>query len=108
MLAVMGMIAFGFLLFILFTSNPFSRGLPQYPIDGRDLNPLLQDIGMISIRRSSIWVMSASRWPSPSPSPRCWRPAALDAVARVLAVMGMIAFGFLLFILFTSNPFSRG
>ncbi len=32
----------------------------------------------------------------------------LDAVARVLAVMGMIAFGFLLFILFTSNPFSRG
>ena len=29
------------------TSNPFSRGLPQYPIDGRDLNPLLQDIGMI-------------------------------------------------------------
>ena len=30
----------------------------------------------------------------------------LDAVARVLAVMGMIAFGFLLFILFTSNPFS--
>ncbi len=46
-LAVMGMIAFGFLLFILFTSNPFSRGLPQYPIDGRDLNPLLQDIGMI-------------------------------------------------------------
>ncbi len=46
-LAVMGMIALGFLLFILFTSNPFSRGLPQYPIDGRDLNPLLQDIGMI-------------------------------------------------------------
>ncbi len=46
-LAVMGIIAFGFLLFILFTSNPFSRGLPQYPIDGRDLNPLLQDIGMI-------------------------------------------------------------
>ncbi len=30
----------------------------------------------------------------------------LDAVARVLAVMGMIAFGFLLFILFTSNPFT--
>ena len=30
-----------------------------------------------------------------------------DAVARVLAVMGTIAFGFLLFILFTSNPFAR-
>ncbi|MDP1357628.1 cytochrome c biogenesis protein CcsA, partial [Klebsiella pneumoniae] len=29
------------------TSTPFSRGLPQDPIDGRDLNPLLQDIGMI-------------------------------------------------------------
>ncbi|HCR0115676.1 TPA: c-type cytochrome biogenesis protein CcmI [Klebsiella aerogenes] len=46
-LAVMGMIAFGFLLFILFTSNPFSRSLPLYPVDGRDLNPMLQDIGMI-------------------------------------------------------------
>ncbi|VTM11453.1 Cytochrome c-type biogenesis protein CcmF [Raoultella terrigena] len=43
----MGMIAFGFLLFILLTSNPFTRTLPLYPIDGRDLNPLLQDIGMI-------------------------------------------------------------
>ena len=46
-LAVMGMIAFGFLLFILFTSNPFTRTLPDFPIDGRDLNPLLQDIGLI-------------------------------------------------------------
>lgn len=46
-LAVMGMIAAGFLLFLLFTSNPFALGLPNYPVDGRDLNPLLQDIGMI-------------------------------------------------------------
>ncbi|MBK4715915.1 MULTISPECIES: heme lyase CcmF/NrfE family subunit [Tenebrionibacter/Tenebrionicola group] len=46
-LAVMGMITFGFLLFILFTSDPFIRTLPDYPIDGRDLNPLLQDIGLI-------------------------------------------------------------
>lgn len=46
-LAVMGAIAAGFLLFLLFTSNPFARGLPNYPVDGRDLNPLLQDIGMI-------------------------------------------------------------
>lgn len=46
-LAVMGMVSAGFLLFILFTSNPFTRGLPEYPIAGRDLNPLLQDIGMI-------------------------------------------------------------
>ena len=46
-LAVMGMINAGFLLFILFTSNPFTRTLPDYPVDGHDLNPLLQDIGMI-------------------------------------------------------------
>ncbi|AFJ48106.1 heme lyase CcmF/NrfE family subunit [Shimwellia blattae] len=46
-LAVMGMISAGFLLFILFTSNPFTRTLPGYPADGRDLNPLLQDVGMI-------------------------------------------------------------
>ena len=46
-LAVMGMIATGFLLFILFTSDPFSRSLPYYPVDGRDLNPLLQDPGLV-------------------------------------------------------------
>lgn len=46
-LAIMGLISFGFLLFILFTSNPFNRSLPDYPIDGRDLNPLLQDVGLI-------------------------------------------------------------
>jgi cytochrome c-type biogenesis protein CcmF len=46
-LAVMGMISVGFLLFLILTSNPFSRLLPQMPQDGRDLNPLLQDIGLI-------------------------------------------------------------
>ncbi|MFV0575676.1 MAG: heme lyase CcmF/NrfE family subunit [Vibrio sp.] len=46
-LAVMGMIAVGFLLFIILTSNPFLRTLPYFPIDGRDLNPLLQDPGLI-------------------------------------------------------------
>jgi len=45
-LAVMGMISIGFLLFTLLTSNPFERLLPG-PADGRDLNPLLQDPGMI-------------------------------------------------------------
>lgn len=35
------------MLFILFTSNPFSRTLPNFPIEGRDLNPLLQDPGLI-------------------------------------------------------------
>ncbi|ENE95229.1 cytochrome c biogenesis protein CcsA, partial [Escherichia coli] len=43
----MGMVSVGFLLFILFTSNPFSRTLPNFPIEGRDLNPLLQDPGLI-------------------------------------------------------------
>lgn len=46
-LAVMGMISAGFLAFILLTSNPFSRRLPDIPIDGQDLNPALQDIGLI-------------------------------------------------------------
>ncbi|QKJ88000.1 cytochrome c-type biogenesis protein CcmF [Paramixta manurensis] len=46
-LAVMGMINLGFLLFITLTSNPFARTLPDFPIDGRDLNPMLQDIGLI-------------------------------------------------------------
>lgn len=46
-LAIMGMISVGFLLFILFTSNPFTRTLPEFPIEGRDLNPLLQDPGLI-------------------------------------------------------------
>ncbi|RZL10564.1 MAG: heme lyase CcmF/NrfE family subunit, partial [Rubrivivax sp.] len=45
-LGVMGLVSIGFLAFMLFTSNPFDRQLPA-PIDGRDLNPLLQDLGMI-------------------------------------------------------------
>ena len=46
-LAVMGMISVGFLLFLIITSNPFERLLPNAPADGRDLNPLLQDFGLI-------------------------------------------------------------
>lgn len=45
-LAVLGMVSIGFLLFTLLTSNPFERLIPM-PADGRDLNPLLQDPGMI-------------------------------------------------------------
>ena len=44
-LAVQGWIASAFLLFILFTSNPFAR-LDPAPLEGRDLNPILQDIGL--------------------------------------------------------------
>ncbi|TXH84897.1 heme lyase CcmF/NrfE family subunit [Pseudoxanthomonas mexicana] len=45
-LGVMGVVAVGFLAFLIFTSNPFIRLLPS-PGEGRDLNPLLQDPGMI-------------------------------------------------------------
>lgn len=55
-LGVMGLIAIGFYSFLLFTSNPFQRLLPDLPpdatlpdfaVDGADLNPLLQDFGLI-------------------------------------------------------------
>src|SRR2546427_5977861 len=46
-LGVMGLIAVGFLLFILLTSSPFERLIPA-PEEGRDLNPLLQDPGMVA------------------------------------------------------------
>jgi len=45
-LGVMGFISLGFLLFILLTSNPFDRLIPAAD-DGQDLNPLLQDPGMV-------------------------------------------------------------
>ena len=45
-IGVMGLVSVGFLAFMLFTSNPFDRLVPAAP-DGRDLNPLLQDPGMI-------------------------------------------------------------
>ncbi|MDH5181394.1 MAG: heme lyase CcmF/NrfE family subunit [Gammaproteobacteria bacterium] len=47
-ISVMGLVSIGFLLFMLLTSNPFDRiPLQNIPQDGRDLNPLLQDIGLI-------------------------------------------------------------
>lgn len=45
-LGVLGLISVGFLVFILTTSNPFERLLPA-ALDGRDLNPLLQDPGLV-------------------------------------------------------------
>ena len=44
-LSVLGLIGIGFLLFMLLTSNPFTRLFPVPP-EGRDLNPLLQDLGL--------------------------------------------------------------
>ena len=46
-LSVMGAVGVGFLSFMLLTSNPFARLLPGTPADGNDLNPLLQDPGLI-------------------------------------------------------------
>ncbi len=45
-IGIMGLVSVGFLAFLIFTSNPFDRLLPA-PMDGRDLNPLLQDPGMV-------------------------------------------------------------
>ena len=45
-LSVIGWVSVGFLLFTLLTSNPFERLFPA-PLDGQDLNPLLQDPGMV-------------------------------------------------------------
>ena len=46
-LSVMGLISIGFMVFIIFSSNPFNRTFPDFPADGRELNPMLQDVGLI-------------------------------------------------------------
>ena len=46
-LVVLGLVSLGFMIFTLLTSNPFERLWPMVPPEGRDLNPLLQDIGLI-------------------------------------------------------------
>ena len=70
-LGVMGIISFGFLAFLIFTSNPFARLLPAVA-EGRDLNPLLQDPGMI-IHPPMLYIgyVGFRRCRSRSRSPRC-------------------------------------
>ena len=46
-LSILGLVSVGFILFIVETSNPFARSLPGIPTEGADLNPLLQDFGLI-------------------------------------------------------------
>lgn len=46
-LAILGMVQTMMLLMLIFTSSPFERTLPVIPVDGADLNPLLQDPGLI-------------------------------------------------------------
>lgn len=47
LLSVLALISCGFLAFTIFSSNPFLRSFPFVPANGADLNPLLQDFGMI-------------------------------------------------------------
>ena len=47
-LGILALVGIGFYLFLLTTSDPFIRFLPNFPIDGNDLNPLLQDPGLVS------------------------------------------------------------
>jgi len=121
-LSVMGMVNFGFLLFILLTSDPFTRTLPEYPIDGRDLNPLLQDVGLIfhppllymgyvgfsvafafaiaslmAGRLDTAW----ARWSRP------WTQAAWIFLTLGIVLGSAWAYYELLFILLTSDPFTR-
>ena len=76
-LIVLGAISFGFLLFLLFTSNPFER-LMIPPIEGRELNPLLQDFGLavhppmlymgyVGLAVPFAFVLSCLLYTSPSP-----------------------------------------
>jgi cytochrome c-type biogenesis protein CcmF len=66
-LAVQATIAVAFLLFIVIASSPFARIPPQ--AEGRGHKPYRQDPASPSTRRSCMPAMSASRWPSPLPSP---------------------------------------
>ena len=68
-IGVLGLISAGFLAFVLLTSSPFERLFPA-PLDGKDLNPLLQDPGLVIHPRYSTWVTLAFRWLLRSPWPR--------------------------------------
>lgn len=46
-LGILGLVSVGIFVFMVATSNPFDRYLPNFPVDGNDLNPLLQDFGLI-------------------------------------------------------------
>lgn len=47
-LSILGIISLGFIIFLLWTSSPFDRIFLEIPLEGRDLNPLLQDPGLVS------------------------------------------------------------
>lgn len=69
-LGVMGLVSLGFTAFLLLTSNPFERLLPM-PVEGRDLNPLLQDPGLIIHPPMLYMGYVGFVVPFASPSPPC-------------------------------------
>jgi len=69
-LGVMGLVSVGFLAFMVFTSNPFLRLLPA-PANGMDLNPVLQDPGLVIHPPMLYMGYVGFRWPSHSPSRHC-------------------------------------
>jgi len=72
MIGVLGIISIGFQLFILLTSSPFERLVPA-ALDGRDLNPLLQDPAL-AIHPPMLYIATwASPWPLRLPSRACWK-----------------------------------
>jgi cytochrome c-type biogenesis protein CcmF len=70
-LAVMGLVGLGFLLFLLFTSNPFLRLVPAAAVKAANLNPLLQDPGMVIHPPMLSMGYVGSRWRFRLRSPRC-------------------------------------
>ena len=90
-LSIMGLVAVGFTAFALFTSNPFERLLPGTPGEGSDLNPLLQDPGLIIHPRCSTWATWVSLCRLLLPSPPCWVVARclLGALVKAVDECGM-------------------
>src|SRR3546814_334406 len=118
-LAVQAWIGIGFIAFTLLTSNPFLRQFPA-PLNGEDLNPLLQDPGLafhqpllskltggggthggamvLGIRSLAVFGSAVAAFGGTLPP---------TLRARVLAVQAWIGIGFIAFTLLTSNPFLR-
>lgn len=99
-IGIQGLMGFGFTAFILVTSNPFARLLP-IPLEGRDLNPLLQDPGLAFhppflyfgyVGFSSVFSLAAAQLLQPwavAPWSKWVRPYALSAWASLTVGMAM-------------------
>ena len=69
-LSLLGMIQLAMISFVVLTSSPFALSLPALPVDGADLNPLLQDPGLIF--HPPMLYMAMSVWRCLLPLP--WQP----------------------------------